>query len=245
MATELVPGVVAERTALFFRASGMLVLADIHLGFVAARRARGMLLPEVQLARLEEELSHLFQTFPVRSVLFLGDVKHEFGLIHQEEWRGVEQLLDFLQRSGKEVLFIEGNHDRLLAPLLARRGYNLQRRISVNVGNQNLLFVHGHQEVEECCDLLVMGHEHPALCLSDGLRSEMVKSFLVGRDGERTVIVVPSWNPLAIGVNVLEERPLGPLLKSFTSFSAFAVIEHQVLAFGRVETLRRLMSVRR
>jgi len=231
-------GFAADGTALYHASSRTLVLADLHLGFAAARRARGLLLPEEQLSLLEEDLLRLFAKYVVRRVLFLGDIKHEFGRISHEEWRGVKRLLTIL--GDREPVFLAGNHDALLAPILLRHGLALQQRFRMEADRKEILFMHGHEQVGTSSDLLVMGHEHPAVQISDGLRTEMAKCFLVGRREEQEVIVLPAWNPLVTGVNVLEERPLGPLLTSFNDFSAFAVVGDQVLAFGRVERLRRL-----
>ncbi len=120
-----------------------------------------------------------------------------------------------------------------------------------------MLIIHGDATIDELLTTkaidekilttittIICGHEHPAITISDGVRSETVKAFLVGeyRRGRKRfrMVVLPSFNPLAYGTDVLRERPLGPLLTAFGGFSAFAVLDGKVLAFGRVERLQRL-----
>ncbi len=243
----LLPGLVADRTALFLEREGVLVLADLHIGYEEERVASGFLLPRRQEELLRGEVERLLSEYHPRRLVLNGDVKHEFGRISGQEWRVIRRLLSLVWERGCEPVVIAGNHDALLAPLLERLGLPVER--SFRAGSA--LILHGDAPAHEVARsfagvrLVIIGHEHPALGLSDGTRRELVKAFLVGkkRVGGRScsLVVMPSWNPFSAGIDVLRERPLGPLLADFTGFRAFAVLDDEVLAFGRVEKLQRLM----
>lgn len=252
---ELLPGIVADGEALYLSGAKTLILSDLHIGYEGERRAAGLLLPEEQRLRFQEELDRLFARHEIVAVILAGDIKHEFGRISEEEWRDVRDLIESIRARGAAVRAVGGNHDRLVVPILSRLGVAVEGASLIRNGETGTLIVHGDQRLEELeakgavgrearFSVLIMGHEHPALRVSDGLRSEMVKCFLVGKRsvGRRRVgvVVMPSWNPLAFGTDIVQERPLGPLLDSFRNFSAFVSMEGKVLAFGRVEALQRL-----
>lgn len=248
---ELLPGLEPDGAALYLPASKALVLADLHIGYEEEKRNRGVLLPAAQRRLFIDEIERLLERHDVERIVLAGDVKHEFGRISQQEWSGV---LGFLRRLQEHAVVevIAGNHDTLLAPILAKEPIPLVK--SALLGD--VLVVHGDATLKELIEegalkkeelaaakTVVMGHEHPALRLTDGIRTETVKCFLVGktRQGRRSLplVVVPSFNPLSYGTDVLRERPLGPLLGAFGDFSAFALVDGKVLAFGSVETLQR------
>ncbi len=276
---ELLPGIAIDSTALYLPEAKTLILSDLHLGYEEERRSRGVLLPKGKQARLKEELARLLGRHEVKEVILAGDVKHEFSRISAEEWRDVQDLVEFIRAGGASVVVVGGNHDVLIAPILRRldvplltaklvghgkngigegkgKGKMREEKGKRREADRNILVVHGDKTIDELVKegairqdglkkvaTIVMGHEHPALAITDGIRTETVKCFLLGdyRFSRRTakLIVMPSSNPLVAGTDALRERPLGPLLDSFDGLSAFALLDERVLAFGRVELLRR------
>lgn len=255
---ELIPGIVADGTALYLDGARALVLSDLHIGYEQERRAAGILLPEEQKRFFLRELDRLFKRHNVGTVVLAGDVKHEFGRISDEEWRDVRDLIFSIRKRGADVKVVGGNHDNLIRPILDRLSIPLVRGLILKNKNQEILVLHGDEELKTLvdsgslekedldADVILIGHEHPSLRITDGLRTETVKCFLVGpyRHGRKKyqMVVMPSSNPLTFGTDVLRERPLGPLLDSFGGFSAFAVLDERVLAFGSLEMMQRRVS---
>jgi len=248
---ELVPGIVAVEGALFLEESKTLVLADLHFGYEEERRNVGVLLPTGQRQIVRDAVEGLLARLSPDRVVLLGDVKHEFGRISQQEWDQVRTFIRWLQeRCDVEVVL--GNHDNLLVPILKRLEIEPRRFLLL----ETVLLVHGDVTIGDLvehhglskerlrsCSTIVMGHEHPAMTITDGIRSETMKCYLVGKLAvlrkKRDLVVLPSYNPLTWGTDVLRERPLGPLLTTVGGFSAFALVDGKVLAFGLVEKLQR------
>jgi uncharacterized protein len=251
---ELLPDIRADGTALYLEKSRTLVLADLHLGYEEAQRSSGMQLPATQEEDLLQEFDRLWARHHPARVVLAGDVKHEFGRISRQEWNGVQRFIAHILEKGCVVSVVVGNHDKLLLPIISKMKLEHGRAY---VPEPEILVVHGDETIEKLIALgaltkkqlksikiILMGHEHPALRLSDGIREETVKCFLVGKLtglGRRNVIVLPSCNPLAFGTDVVRERPLGPLLATYDGFSAFAIIDERLLAFGAVERIRKIM----
>jgi len=258
---EILPGLVADGCALFVKGAKALILADLHIGYEEEARHHGVLVPQEQRGYFAKELGRLITKHKPRTVVLAGDVKHEFGRISQEEWSGVLRLVRRIRELGCAVEVVGGNHDVLIKPILDKLEVTLRKALIITTTHakteQRTLIVHGDEELDTLVKAgildkeglgrvttIIIGHEHPALAITDGVRTETVKCFLGGtyrHGGKRyNMVVMPSFNPLALGTDVLRERPLGPLLADFGGFSAFAVLDDGVLAFGGVERLQRL-----
>ena len=86
--------------------------------------------------------------------------------------------------------------------------------------------------------LIIMGHEHPAIGLKEKAKYEVFKCFLVGKFRNNTLIVLPSFNNLTIGTDVLRQKLLSPFLQdNLRNFSAFIVEDNKVLDFGKLKNL--------
>ena len=83
----------------------------------------------------------------------------------------------------------------------------------------------------------MIGHEHPAISLRDGPRVETVKCFLVGKSKGKTIIVLPSFNLVHEGTDVLKEMRLGPILpKDIKKFDVY-IVSDNVYHFGKIKKL--------
>ena len=140
----------------------------------------------------------------IDKIIILGDVKHEFGFILQDEWNKIGGFLEHLKEKCKEIIVIEGNHDAILFPILKKMGivgidYYLWKEFA---------FIHGDKEFEEIYDLgvkyWVLGHGHPAVNLYEGAKRESYKCFLTGLYKRKKVILVPSFFPLISGTDARE-----------------------------------------
>ncbi len=83
-----------------------------------------------------------------------------------------------------------------------------------------------------------MGHEHPAISIKDGPRTEIFKCFLAGKWKKYNLIAQPSFNLVTEGTDILKEKILSPLLKqNLRNFDVFVVAD-KVYNFGKLRNLR-------
>lgn len=231
MTDDLHPGIRFIGPALFLETTKTLIFADIHLGAEAALVGRGVLLPRTQKQDTFKIIKEVLAYVTPQHIVLNGDLKHEFGSIHDEEWRDVLELLDVLNKHAP-VTVIKGNHDVLLLPILRKRHVPIVPSLLV----EDWLVVHGDKMPDEeqlaRAKGIIIGHEHPSLLLDDGIRKEKYKCFLMGVYQDKQLIVVPSMYPLVEGSDVLKERSLGPILKIAKGLEAYVVEGMEVLFFG-------------
>ena len=235
---ELFRGFRTIGCALLFRKT--LVLSDLHLGYEKALGAGTGFISRFQFDELIRELDWVFRVAgKLDAIVLNGDIKHEFGTIEEREWRYVLRFLDYLQKHAKRIILIKGNHDTLLKPIAEKRSYPLEPFVLLH----DVLITHGDEITNEFkkaakkAKTIVIGHEHPAVTLRKGSRSETFKCFLAGKWKRNKMIVLPSANPLTQGTDILSSGRLSPFLGSLSSFRAFLVGEEGVYDFGKVSNL--------
>ena len=181
---QIEPGLWLDaRRAIWFEELSILAVADLHIGYNWAHRHGGQMLPLHPPDNTVSRLKELCDFYKPAELLLLGDIVHRALPLPQIQTE-VQNLLAALPG----VRLIVGNHDRFLekfitAPLESeylRGGY---------------LFVHGHLPSERL-ECVVMGHEHPAISVGDGVATSVkVPCFLISR---RT-IVLPAFSLWAAG----------------------------------------------
>ncbi len=192
---------------LFFPLEKILAVGDLHLGYEEYLRTRGLDVPIRQFEEVAEELGKTMKYIKakygrIEQVIFLGDVKHHFGYIASEK-EEIKKLLSFLLKAGieeKNVIFIRGNHEKN-----DKSGKFFDFYIA-----KDIAFVHGHREFPEIyakeINLVVMGHLHPTVTLSDKMKikREKYKCFLAGRYKKKDFVVLPSFISATEGVSLNE-----------------------------------------
>ncbi|MBI2666191.1 metallophosphoesterase [Candidatus Woesearchaeota archaeon] len=213
-------------TALWFKKEETIIINDLHLGYEEALQHKGVLVPKFQLQEILSLLEKILEKTNAKKIIINGDLKHEFGKVLRQEWKEVLQFFDFLQKKGKEIIIIQGNHDPAIAPLAGKRGIIIVKEILLN----DTLIIHGDELVKTDAKRIIIGHEHPAITLREGSKWEKYKCFLKGKwyqknsfsgtsgkgklfqKKEKELIAVPSFNPLLEGTDVLKEKLLSPFL---------------------------------
>ncbi|RDD54010.1 MAG: phosphoesterase [Candidatus Korarchaeota archaeon NZ13-K] len=196
--------------------NGALVVADLHLGYEDALRERGVELPYEQYSWVKREIVSYVEGRGPDVVVLGGDVKHEFSGALSQEWREVLDLISTLKGLGVKIEVVRGNHDNFLIPILRREGIDV-RDPCLKLGD--LLVIHGHIEpmIPEDIELIVMGHEHPAITLRDEIgASQKFKVFLDGEYMGARLLVIPAISPLAPGTDLLSVSRrdlLSPILR--------------------------------
>src|ERR1700761_1863113 len=96
--------------AVFWPATGTLIVADLHLGKSAAFRAAGIPVPELTTVTDLDRLQALVKTTRARRLVILGDLFHSRAGLQSEM---MDQVSAWRKRHARlEVILLPGNHDR-------------------------------------------------------------------------------------------------------------------------------------
>lgn len=234
---EVLPGIhITAGYALWFPSDRVLAISDLHLGYEGALQEAGVAIPRRQKAIMLDRLEGLLKRYNPEAVIVDGDFKHEFSRNLEEEWKDVQDVLDFLYGRTTPIL-VRGNHDNYLMQILAKKGIELRRKYV----SSGFTFVHGHDD-PGVSGPLVLGHEHPAVKLRDGLGSTIsLPAFVVQPD----LIILPAFSPLALGVDVTEWPKMSPLLmdRDLSSARVYGIDESiGLMEFGRLRDLTRVQA---
>ena len=189
----------------------ILVFGDFHLG--VQEHLGG--LPAVQLKGILDNLREIFSyidklKIKINKIVVLGDFKHRFGEISDSEWREGVRLLDyFIEKVGrKNIILIRGNHDSILEPIARKRKLKIENFYVYD----DVAFMHGHKEYKEALKdkskgvkILVLGHLHPTIRLTDEYKRERYKCFLLGKWKGKIVYVLPSFGDTGPGYELNKE----------------------------------------
>jgi putative SbcD/Mre11-related phosphoesterase len=226
---EVAPGVILDaRRAVYLADENLLAVADLHLGYAWAHRHRGQLLPLSKPDDTGERLSLLIDEYQPKSIALLGDIVHDAVPIAEfrQELRAFLSLLE----SRAEVRLIAGNHDRSLAKEITQP---LIRDLQVD--RHRLVHGDGHSEAtaraildqtERAGGLLLMGHEHPAIGISDRVAHfARVPCFLVSPH----LIVLPAFSSWAAGCEIRRGEFLSPFPTISPPEKAVAILANKLL----------------
>ncbi len=234
----------AEIIDLAFLIEDTLILGDLHLGYEEALNAEGIMVPRFQYQKILTRLEEIIEKTHCNRVIINGDLKHEFGRITHQEWKEISNFIEFLKDNFQEVVLIKGNHDNFTRFIAERTNLKVYDRFSIG----NYLILHGDKVPDDLEDIgeetLIIGHEHPCVGLKSGERLEKIKCFLKGSFKGKNLVVMPSFNFVTEGSDILHEKALSPFLKDRTvdvnDFEVFGVENFEVLYFGRVRDIIRV-----
>jgi uncharacterized protein len=238
--------IVIEDLSLFLKDEKILILSDLHIGQEEAINREGMLIPRFQYKDIINKTEKLLNKLKPRTVILNGDIKHEFQGISREENRKIQHYIDFISKRAR-LIVIKGNHDNILEPITKRKGIDL---VDFFVAG-DIFITHGDKvfdnEEFHKSKILIIGHEHCSIGLSEGNRVEYYKGFLKGyyqgkKGIKKEIIVMPSLNPLTEGTDVLKDKMHSPYLKNanIDNFEAWIVENEEVFYFGKLKGLRKL-----
>ena len=232
--------------SLYFPDKGILVIGDLHIGYEYALQQAGVLLPERQIKDLIKELKSLFQQVKshgkLDKIVFLGDIKHAFGYEYKEKV-SFRELFEFLSKHFKEkdTILIKGNHDTI--------DYSFEEKMSFYHIENDICFLHGDKLFPEAFEknikLIVMGHIHPSIILSDkqNIKRESYKCFLEGKFKNKQVVILPSFLEYTDGspINNMEDYEDDFSIipkKALLTFKVHVIGENEVYEFGKVKDLK-------
>lgn len=219
-------------------ANDYLVVSDLHLGYEEALNYQGVMVPKFQYPLLTNRLEDILFQQKAEGIIINGDFKHEFGKISRQEWSETLDFVEFLRGHFREIILIQGNHDPLTPTIARKTGLEMHKHFSTG----EFLVMHGDQVPQNWNDIeektIIIGHEHPTVGLRSGERVEKIKCYLKGQFQGKNLVVMPSFNFVSEGSDILHERPLSPFLKGdINEWEVYGVEDFETLYFGRVEDL--------
>lgn len=239
-----------------------LVMSDFHIGFEEAMNKQGVFIPRFQLEEIMKRLEAIFHKIRPQTIIINGDIKDEFGSISPQEWRDTLKLLDFLEKKCQQLILVRGNHDTILGPIAEKKGITIVDYVLLD----GYIICHGHQLIEQLikkrhrteddtrdevkvrkAHTIIIGHEHPCISLKEGNRVERYKCFLVGKYKNKNLIVLPSFNLVTEGSDVLQEQRLSPYCQQGVESFRVYVLDlekkrNNILDFGTVGEIQRMQK---
>ena len=207
--------IVDSLPALYLKEEDMVVVADLHLGYEEAMSKVGVYLPRLQLRKAVKLVEDARNISGARRILVDGDIKHAFDRLLRQERVEVRQFVEGVYDRGyKEMIFVRGNHDNYVSPLLRDLGVELVED-SFTVEDR-IAILHGHREAEFRGEYIVMGHEHPAVQVNiGGSKIKFPAMLLVPLKSGPTAIVLPAMGVYQTGNVVTTNRGeyLSPIIR--------------------------------
>ncbi|MFB6193033.1 MAG: metallophosphoesterase [Candidatus Nanohaloarchaea archaeon] len=205
---------VDSKPGLYHPGLDSLIISDIHLGLESSMTSRGSYVPRFQLEEIKEDIREMKDETCAERILVNGDLKNEFTTSYSEK-KEISDLLEFLKEEFEDVILVKGNHDTMIEETVEEQGL----RLLDSYREDGVLFAHGHEEIEEEFETVVIGHEHPALALEDEIGTrEKVNCFLYGETEKgKSIVVLPAFSKISNGTNVNEvpsRELLSPVLRN-------------------------------
>ena len=213
-----------SRRATWFAKERVLAVADLHLGYAWAHRLSGQLMPIPPTNDTLARLAELQRDYDPREIAVLGDIVHRAMALPvlAEEVRDLFEALS--PRS--QLTFIAGNHDRNLQTVLKEWMLPIELVNSRKIGDYLLVHGDGAPPKRNAKCRVVMGHEHPAVSIGDGVTtSQKCACFLVSE----SLIVLPAFSRWAAGTNIGSYPFMSEAARAAEFTSAVAICGEKLL----------------
>lgn len=135
--------------AIFWEEQSCLLVADVHLGKSAHFRKNGSAIPSYTDVANYHKLDLLIEKFPVKRLLFLGDLFHS---VYNSSWSA---FADWVQRTPVKMDLLVGNHD--VIPLHKFESIGMKTHTQLRIG----LFCFTHHPQDQPTQFNFCGHLHP------------------------------------------------------------------------------------
>ncbi len=228
---------------IFFPKEGILTFGDLHLGYENLLKNQGLSIPIKQLAETKKELKDVFnilerKNLKIKKIVILGDIKHYFPYKREEGFE-VYAFLKFLdEKIGEEnVVIIKGNHDKIELGKRKYKNYYIK---------EDIAFLHGDKMFQNILDkkikYIIMGHIHPAILLTEGIKKEKYKAYLIGKWKNKTLIIAPSFHGINEGTTMnghykdIEDFSI-VTKKQLQKFQTFIVGKDKIYAYKKLKEI--------
>jgi uncharacterized protein len=155
-------------------------------------------------------------------LIFVGDVVHQALPVAAIR----DELLSICEQFEKscDLVLLLGNHDRKLKELIGAS----ESRLARSFLQEGTLFLHGDAKVPDSSTaaLTVIGHEHPAVSLGDGITSAAkFPCFLVSQK----LIVLPAFSTWVAGTSYGSYPFMSELARNAQFEKAVAIMGNKLL----------------
>jgi len=221
-----------------------LIIADLHLGYEQSLNREGIMVPKFQYRKILERILEIIEKTKASQVVINGDLKHEFGRITRQEWKEAMNFIQFLKETFNDVVLLKGNHDNFTRFIAQKTDLEVYESYSL----KEFIIMHGDKIPDDIMSheelTIIIGHEHPCIGIRNGERLEKMKCFLKGCYKDKNLIVMPSFNFVTEGSDILHEKPLSPFLKhkSMDEFEVYGVENFEVLHFGKIKDILQVQD---
>lgn len=192
--------------ALFASRSRTLVVADLHLEKGSAAARRGRMLPPYDTRETLDRLGRVIDRYRPRTVVALGDSLHDSDAALR--MAGADRELLALLQSGRQWIWVRGNHDPEIATDL---GGDVTSALALGA------LVLRHEPRPGPVEAEIAGHLHPAARIA--ARGVGIRRRCFVGDGQR--LVLPAFGAFTGGLNVRD-----------AAFAPLFAAEPQVLMLG-------------
>ena len=216
-----------------------LIISDLHIGYEQALNREGIMVPRFQYKKILERLQEIIKSFDIGRIVVNGDIKHEFGRITRQEWDEALDFILFLKNNFDDIVLLKGNHDNFTKFIADKTNLKVYETYSIG----DYIIMHGDKIPDGLMNrdesTIIIGHEHPCIGIRNGERFEKIKCYLKGSYKAKNLIIMPSFNFVSEGSDILHEKSLSPFLKkrSIDEFEVYGVENFEVLDFGRIKDI--------
>lgn len=227
--------ILSSNYCVWYRPRRTAVITDFHLGYESVMREDGVSLPELQKEKILDRLSDIKNRYGPDNIVVLGDFKHNFGRSEDSDFSELLDMMDYILE-GSSLIMLKGNHDNFLKNYTKVKDVPLyEERMDLD----GITLTHGHRDIG-WDDLLIMGHEHPAIEIKDEIGSSMRFPCFLYNEKEK-VLVLPAIDPMSEGRDVISSpsffskniENLDP-----ADFHIYAISESGLVDFHRVSDVR-------
>ena len=196
---------------LYHSKKNILFIGDIHSGEDQYLSKNGIFSLDLNLAEIKETLLEIVSSKTYTKIILLGDLAIRFKPLTKEDEEHIQSILDILSKHTKKIIVLKGNHDIFLTQFLSSQGISFLDFYE----EDDFICVHGDKPFPFPLDkTIIIGHEHPCVSISDGIRKEVFKCTLKIPYNKKCLYVLPSISQLRLGIDLTKESPLGPILTS-------------------------------
>lgn len=210
-----------------------LVIGDVHCGQEEALLESSTAFVSPGIKEFRQLLDDTLASYPISTVVFNGDLKHNTNAISEQEIYELEYLFSLPALRLLDVYVILGNHDPLLKTAMKNTiQNNSQLQFRVYLKLNGYLIYHGHKQSVEALltniHTIILAHEHPAYVFR-GVLGESVKvgAFVtlqcIVDEVQFSVIIIPAVAEYASGIAYplpSRESFLSPLLEFYADIQS-------------------------
>lgn len=172
------------------------VSGDYHLGYSDS----------IDTMTIEDEKQEIFKHIDsvlenknIDLFIINGDIFHRFTPASKNTRRLYHEIISHLEENNVDIKFIKGNHDRSTNskyPSLV----DFNKFISLELNDQEIIIIHGHNKYNISGDLIILNHLHPIVKID----SIKWPAYLYGENiyENADVLILPAFTSYQDGVTI-------------------------------------------